>query len=117
MADSKAIKPFGPEDGAYYKWITSEARKIGSDGCTKASEWNQECCYEHDLACSTGRDPHDAYRLFCAGGENVWEYAVKLSRRQADKRFKSCNMDRSGPLGDIRSIIRFIGVRIGAWLP
>lgn len=105
------------KDAAYWAWIAEEAKAMKSDGCTAATDWHVECCWEHDLACEYGRDPEDAYRIHLAGGANVWAYAAKLSRRKADKRFKSCNMKRSGPVGDVRSFFRYLGVRIGAFLP
>lgn len=105
------------KDDAYWKFITDEAERRGSDGCTLVSEWNQRCCYEHDLGCS-GKDPEDAFRLHMEGGENVWEYAAPLSRRQADLRFYSCNRAAGSGFKDrLRSCLRFLGVRIGAWLP
>ena len=104
---------------SYWKFIDDEARGAGSDGCTKVSEWHQPCCQEHDLACHYGKNPRSAYALYCARPDRpYWVEAEDMSRRQADYMFGNCNLEWSdgSPIGKVRSIVRFIGVRIGALL-
>ena len=89
-----------------------------SDKCTCALDWNVWCCYEHDLACLFGKDPRSAYRLWKGGEEHYWEKASVLQRRPADRRFWRCNRRHAPSFwGRVRSNIRYIGVRIGAFLP
>lgn len=102
---------------AYWTWVRAEAARIGSDGCTGVSEWHQDCCLEHDLACEFGRDPFSAWQMSLAGSASPWLDASDMPRRTADRMFRSCNLDRSGnPLTDFRSLVRYLGVRLGAWI-
>lgn len=114
----------GAEDSAsFYQWCADEAKKINSDGCTVVDEWNQPCCWEHDLGCHYGKDPRDAFRIALTGlpqtdGGIEWYLAKKMSRREADKRFAACNFKRSQDLaGFVRSGLRYLGVRIGSLWP
>lgn len=109
----------------YDQFILREAARIQADGCTGVSEWNHECCLEHDLACRYGRDPRSAYLNYRADEtSNPWLYAKRMSRRRADFAFLHCNRCASerkhdGPrefLAKLRSWGRFLGVRIGALL-
>lgn len=97
----------------YKKWVETEAAKINSDGCSVVSEWHQWCCFEHDLACHYGKDPREAIKV-------GWENAPKLSRRDADKRYAACNLAMSSPKKPweyLRSVGRYIGVRLGSFWP
>lgn len=105
----------------YWQFVETEAKAIGSDGCTGVSEWHKECCWEHDLCCHFGKDPRDAYRLYCEDHryprEAIWQLTDDMSRRQADYAFAKCNLEWSPTRkGKLRSIGRFLGVRIGAFL-
>ena len=103
---------------SYWLFIETEAKKIGSDGCTCVSDWNHECCWEHDLACNYEKDPRSAYSYYWALPDcNYWELAKSMSRRQADYMYAKCNLEWSPTKkGKIRSIGRFLGVRVGALL-
>ena len=92
----------------YYKWITAEAQKIVSDGCTGVPDFHLHCCYEHDLAYYYGKCPRDAYRL------GSWTKGVPLKRATADKRFRECiqKQSRLGKLSPM-SWWRWMGVRLG----
>lgn len=101
----------------YKDWVVSEATNIKSDKCTFALDVHTWCCYEHDLACSYGKDPREAYRLYKEGFEDVWRLAAFIKRSEADKRFRLCLQEHS-KLGkwSPMSWWRWVGVRIGAWL-
>jgi hypothetical protein len=106
----------GGEDTAsledrYWAWVKIEAQKINSDGCSKSKDWQVHCCYEHDLACHYGKDPRKAVLT-------GWANAPKISRRDADKAFTGCNLKYSkGFVGTTRSLLRYLGVRIGSLWP
>jgi hypothetical protein len=87
------------ENEAYWRWYEERAKALGSDGCSKVSEWNRRCCYRHDVHCRTQQDIHGNY----------------VSREDADARFWECNRIRS-PFSWLspRSWVRWAGVRIGA---
>lgn len=88
------------KDSNYWKLVEAKAKELGSDGCSGVSEWNQECCYEHDIAYKTGA--------------NV--YGVKQTRKETDDAFYECNKKRR--VSTPRAFIRWLGVRIfggGAW--
>lgn len=104
---------------AYKEWIASEAKAIGSDGCTVVSELFQWCCFEHDLAYTWKKDPRRAYALHRSRDKNPWNNAPPISREEADLRFRECIQKGShfGKLSPV-SWIRWVGVRIGglwAW--
>lgn len=100
----------------YWAWVKAEADLIDADGCTLVSEWHQECCLEHDLGCHYGRDPRSAYRFFRGGSKSPWLQATCLTRRECDLRFANCNFGHSrSAAGMFRAIIRYLGVRIGAF--
>lgn len=100
----------------YEEWVESEAQRINSDGCTAVPDWQVWCCYEHDLACHYGKDPRDAFQRLLNGNPFYWSDAAPITRRNADLRFTGCNLRKSrGLLGTIRSLIRYVGVRIGAF--
>lgn len=108
---------------SYWEWIKDEAAAVGSDGCTGVSDWHIECCWEHDLACHYNKNPRSAYEIYMAReghrveAMNPWSYAEDMTRRQADYAFADCNLDWSATKkGKLRSIVRFIGARIGAFL-
>lgn len=102
----------------YESFVETEARKINSDGCTAVADWQIWCCWEHDLGCHYGKDPRDAFKRFVAGDPAYWINAAPLSRRDVDKLFTACNLRKSrGFFGTARSLIRYIGVRIGAAWP
>lgn len=105
-------------DTLYWDWVAKEAKRIDSDGCSCVSEWHEPCCFEHDLACHFGRDPLSAYLASLAGSANPWLDAKEMPRRKADVMFGECNARMSGknPLGWVRSGVRFLGVRLGAWI-
>lgn len=108
---------------AYKRWVESEAQKIGSDGCTLVSEWHQWCCFEHDLGCHYLKDAKKAFEIYLKTssqglGVDPWALAPEMSRRQVDKRFAECNLASAKGLKDkLRAGVRYIGVRIGAWIP
>lgn len=117
-ADRVADNRVGGEDAAFIDWVVAEAALAKSDGCTAVSEWNQWCCFEHDLACRYGKDPRVAFKLWQYGLADPWTCAPSLSRRDADKRFAACNWRRSKGLIDrTRTGVRYIGVRLGALWP
>ena len=105
----------------YWQFIEEQARYLGSDGCTVVSEWHRECCFEHDLACHYKKDPRSAYAhyTYFPGADEPsdwWALADPMSRREADYAFARCNYDWSyNTQGRIRSFIRFLGVRLGAF--
>lgn len=105
MPDSTGVG--AQESTSFNEWVKLEAQKIGSDGCSVVSEWQHQCCLEHDLACHYGKDPEVAF----ASG---WENAPKMSRKEADKRFWRCNRQGTGVWGKFRADLRYLGVRIGA---
>lgn len=105
----------------YSDWVRLEAARIKADGCTGVSEWNHECCLEHDLACHYGRDPRSAYLLYKVQTgrprSNPWVDAKRLGRRRADYAFLRCNEGKArSPVGGLRAFVRFLGVRVGALL-
>ena len=82
--------------------VRDRAAALGSDGCTTVSEWNHICCLHHDIMCRTGMD---------IDGHSV-------TRHEADVLFWECNRLRArAGLSYLspRSLIRYLGVRIGAW--
>ena len=95
----------------YYKWVTLEAKKINSDGCSHVLDIHKICCYEHDLGYYYGRDPADAY-------SEGWDKAAKIQRAEVDRRFRACNQAQD-PLGKDSPMAwwRWLGVRIGGWKP
>lgn len=101
----------------YWQFIEREAARAKADGCTGVSEWHRECCLEHDLACRYGRNPRSAYALYCGHHEHFWLLAEPITRYQADVAFGECNWEWSPTrAGKIRSVVRYIGVRVGALL-
>lgn len=102
----------------FREWVLAEAARIKSDGCTLVSEWHQDCCLVHDLACYYGKDPQNAFAIFKASGQTRWDSAKKFPRRKADYGFLECNEKKSGknPVSWGRSFVRFFGVRAGALL-
>lgn len=106
---------------SYWKFIEDEAKRLGSDGCTGVSDWHRECCWEHDLACHYGKNPRDAYAAYCEHPniptDILWKHTNDMTRREADIAFGKCNWEWSpNTQGKLRSIIRFLGVRLGAYL-
>jgi hypothetical protein len=106
---------------SYWLFIEKEARRTGSDGCTGVSDWNIECCWEHDLACWSNKNPRSAYEQYLANPtadpDEWWTNAEWMTRRQADYAFGACNIEWSHTKkGKVRSFFRFIGSRIGAFL-
>jgi len=89
---------------AYKVWVRSEAKKIGADGCSVVSEWNQDACLEHDLAYHYKKDPKHAYDV-------GWEKARDISKWRADGRFWMNNARKS----PTRATIRYLGVTLGGW--
>jgi len=82
--------------------VKARALALGSDGCTAVSEWNQVCCFHHDVMCRTGHD---------IDGQPI-------TREEADWLFWECNRIRSRSrlsVYDPRSWVRYIGVRLGAY--
>lgn len=59
---------------SYHDQLKSLAESIGSDGCTNAAQWYQECCWEHDWAYVTGTTPRGVF----------------VTKEQADQRFRDC---------------------------
>lgn len=97
----------------YLKWVREEAKKINSDGCSGVPDFHKDCCLEHDLAYFWGRDPIEAYKLSSGPHEDgvLWSLAGKITRSEADARFRKCQ-------GDLMGFWRWLGVRIGgrfAW--
>lgn len=87
---------------AYWARVRARAEALGSDGCTRATEWNRDCCLHHDIMCRTGMD---------IDGNPV-------TRLEADVLFWECNRLRAGARLSVyspRSWARYVGVRIGAW--
>lgn len=72
---------------AYYQWVRAEAEKLGADGCTGVPDFHRDCCLEHDLAYRTGMDPRAAFES--------GQWALSISRAEADARFRTCNQKRS----------------------
>jgi hypothetical protein len=102
----------------FWLWIAGEAAKIQSDGCSKAKDWNLKCCWLHDLECHYKRDAQEAFKAYLVGVPAYWQAARPKSRRDADKTFTGCNLKNSkGILDKSRSLIRYIGVRLGALWP
>ena len=59
---------------SYHDQLKTLAQSIGSDGCTNAAEWYQECCWEHDWTYVTGMTPR----------------GVSITKAEADQRFRDC---------------------------
>lgn len=59
---------------SYYDQLKTLAESIGSDGCSHATQWYQQCCWEHDWAYVTGTTPR----------------GVPVTKEQADQRFRDC---------------------------
>lgn len=98
----------------YQEWVVDEAKKANTDGCTAVSEWNQWCCFQHDLVCRKGKCPQAAYALWQEGVANYWELAKPMSRREGDKQFWKCNRKCSPSFwGRLRADVRYLGVRLG----
>lgn len=118
-AAHRAKEGVGGEDPAslYAEWVREEAQRMNSDGCTAVSEWNQWCCFEHDLGCEYLKDPKDAFRLWQSGEQLYWTMAKSISRREVDQRYALCNFRNSQGLVDwSRTGVRYLGVRIkGIW--
>ncbi len=102
----------------YKAFIQREAAIIKSDGCTKATEWFQVCCWEHDLAYYYARDPRDAYRqdIVLKGNGQHWITARPIGRKEADLTFRRCHEVLSY-LKDASLMAkwRFWAVRLGGW--
>lgn len=75
----------------YRAWVRREAKLIHSDGCTKALELKQDCCYEHDLFYHYGRDPRAAFELAQNGHSAPWEDAPQMRKVVADWRLGRCS--------------------------
>jgi len=117
MHTARGGKRLRPKAAPYYDWIRAEAARLHSDGCTGVSEWHQECCFEHDLACLFGRDPVDAYQRASWRQKDPWSVAKEMSRAEADKMFAVCNFEHSsGGGGYLRALVRYWGVRLGAMI-
>ena len=95
----------------YWTWVRAEASLIKSDGCSKVADIHKDCCYEHDLAYHYGRDPRASYAI------KSWSLAAKISRSEADARFRKCNQELSS-LGKASPLAgwRWLGLRVGGWL-
>lgn len=94
----------------YLAWVRQEAKRMKSDGCTGVADAHVDCCYEHDLAYRTGKDPRSAFR-------NGWQDAPILPRSEADARLRRCIQDES-PFGVLSpmSWVRWAGVRLGRFV-
>lgn len=79
-----ALNIGGQEPASYRDWIKQEALAVKTDGCTMSLDIFLHCCYEHDLAYYYGRDPRQAFEM-------GWEKAERISRGEADRRYRSCN--------------------------
>ena len=79
----------------YWDFVRSEAALIDSDGCSKVSGIQVECCWEHDLAFWYGADPRDAYRLYRSGVADYWRQAARITFDEANRRFKKCHVPRT----------------------
>lgn len=107
----------------YKDWVVNEALNIKSDKCTFALDIHAWCCYEHDLGCSYGKDPRNAFTHYLAGEVGLgpvgdsWTHAIPLSRSAADARFRRC-LQKHSKLGKFSPMSwwRWVGVRIGAVL-
>lgn len=64
---------------SYHDELQALATSIGSDGCTHAAEFYQDCCLEHDVAYALGITPR----------------GVPITKAQADRRFRDCNAAHS----------------------
>lgn len=96
---------------AYWEWVKEQALLIKTDGCTGVIDFRKHCCYEHDLGYFYGRDPRHAFacrNTLISPDRDVeaWTLAAKISRSEADARFRQCN-----PIAKWR----WIGVRLGGW--
>lgn len=96
----------------YWNWLASEAALLDTDGCSHVTGLRIECCYEHDVAYTHGKDPRSAY-LHYVQGHNYWTEAVPISRSEADRRFWRCHCNRS-LLGHYSpfAALRWLGVRL-----
>ena len=63
----------------YWARVRRAAKALDSDGCTGVPDIHLDCCYEHDIAYSTGCDVN----------------LEPLTRRQADADFRRCLQARS----------------------
>lgn len=88
------------ENPEYWQRVRERAKALGSDGCTGVADIYVDCCYEHDIACSTGMDVN--------GNPTNWAEAAFRLRR--------CLQDRSrwGVL-NVFAWTRWIGVRLHGW--
>lgn len=99
----------------YWDWVRSEAALIDSDGCTRVSGIQHECCWEHDLAFYYAKDPRAAYRRYLNGDTDPWLRADVITFEQANGRFRKCHTARS-VMGWLNPMAwwRYGGVRWGA---
>lgn len=106
-------------DKLYWEWVRSAATLTDTDGCSKVSGFNVECCYEHDLGYRYAKDPRDAYVRYRNDEPDEWLHAKPITRAEADRRFRKCHQARSkfGRYSPM-ALWRWAGVRIGgggAW--
>lgn len=113
------MSKFNPKE-IYWNLIHLKAAKLGSDGCTAVSEWNQRCCFQHDIHYRTGH----LWKLHLRLDPEIGPvYSLQrgncVTRKMADQIFYQCNRTHSpGKLGHLRAKARHWGVRIMpfAWL-
>lgn len=81
----------------YWEAVRRRAEKLGSDGCTFATELYHDCCLEHDCMCRDGVDL----------------YGDPVSRWQAAWRFMRCCQSKS-PLGKYSPVSywRYVAVMV-----
>lgn len=83
------------EPVTYWNFIRSEATLIDTDGCSRVSGFQVDCCFEHDLGYYYAADPRDAYRLYRLGDHDYWQHASPITREDVDSRFRKCHQTRS----------------------
>lgn len=81
----------------YQDWLRAEALLIDSDGCSRVSGYQVECCWEHDVTFWHGTDPREAYVRWCVHGdrERAWREASAIEFEEANRRFRKCHFSRT----------------------
>lgn len=87
----------------YWDRVEARAKALGSDGCTRVSEWNRRCCLLHDIMYRTGMD---------MDGHAVTRQEADYLFWECNRRFSNSRLSWLSP----RSWVRWAGVRVGAFL-
>jgi hypothetical protein len=78
-------------------WVKQEASAIGTDGCSKVTNFHGFCCLVHDLEFYYARSVHSAYKLYRMGIAYPWTSpdCAEVTFKQANEGIKRCIIARS----------------------